>query len=482
MELRSQWKSPGTIARDKVSDNLLGPIYNLCRCEIGKSSSGAMQAERFLLQLQLAIAQFQRGIPADESKCLLDLEIRAVEQRVHVVESLSTNATVSKEIQLTREVLKKEELDLTMRRQECGSPQLPAQTFSANESNCSTPTSALPQVNAVHLLEGGRSRFADIQHEVAEKSRDFLTGPCPSKRAQTRGGKSPSFFPLLFCALLCGSDRDARSSLESTPDVKSLRDWSGKSIAHIAAQSGRISLLGSEFLTANRVKFDRKDSFGLTPVMIAAIHAPLESLRLLINAKYRIDERDMRSRSLVSIAARHGRRDVVEYLLDEGLGLPNDQHGVDRCSPIYEAAEFGIESQNMFTFLLLLDRGANPYIPVNGQDAATLAEQSSPSYLGRLLNLWQSTQTGNHFDEYSDIHFASASNRQQAGADPSGNPNPVHPSSTMATQAADQTNQADFQEFQSSRMYNLPPDPQLGLESYYGMQLQYPGAPTIRPF
>jgi hypothetical protein len=447
--------------------------------EIESSSDGARQAERFLLHLQLDIAQVRRGTPVDESKSLLELEIAAFEQRALVVESLSTNATVSKaEMQLTRQVLKREALNLTMRRQECCSSQRPARAFSASGSGYSTPNSVLPQVNASDPLEGNGSQFADIQQEVAEKSRYTLARPCPVKWEPTCGGQPTFFFPLPFSALLCGSEHVAQSYMELAPNVESLRDWSGKTIVHIAAQSGRISLVDPVLLTTNREGFDRKDSFGLTPVMIAALHGHLECLQRLITANYTTHERDLHGRSLTSIAARHGRRDIVQYLLDSKFGSSNDQRGVGRCSPIYEAVEFGIESQDVSTCLLLLTRGANPYMPVNKKSAFDLANEKSPDYLGLLLNWWQqSTLVFNNFDEYSTWGFTSDISQQVAG--PGGDSSTVHQNSTMTAQAAYQTNQDILQRFPAPAYYFPPRDQPLNPNERYPTRALYPSPVTI---
>jgi ankyrin repeat protein len=188
-------------------------------------------------------------------------------------------------------------------------------------------------------------------------------------------------FPKLHRAILFGTELEARSWLESNEQSVECVDFFKRTIAHVAAERGRVHLL-EDILLERRRSFDTRDAFNLTPLIIAVMHGHLDSCRLLLEAKFEREARDSTGRNLLSIACRRAHHHIVEYLVNH-LEFPlNDHRGGYTCSPIHDA----IESGNFQICRLLINLGADLNTPFNNKRPANLALEKGHDQILHLIN------------------------------------------------------------------------------------------------
>jgi len=196
-----------------------------------------------------------------------------------------------------------------------------------------------------------------------------------SRRLRRQDGKE---FPTLHRILLFGTEEEARSWIASTDRVAELVDFFKRTIAHVAAERGRVHLLTATLIDQQKL-LDTRDAFHLTPLMIAVIRGHLNCCKLLIEANFDREVRDSKMRNLLSIAVRSGHYPIVEYLVKDLRFQVNDNSGGRLCSPIHDA----IESENLPICELLIDRGADVCAAFNNKAPLDLASEKGQ------IGIWQ---------------------------------------------------------------------------------------------
>ncbi|KAJ9235265.1 hypothetical protein DTO169E5_6231 [Paecilomyces variotii] len=119
---------------------------------------------------------------------------------------------------------------------------------------------------------------------------------------------------------------------------------------HLAAYGG-LSIMISKYITSDE-DVDARDSMGMTPLAYAAQNGHLQVTELLIQSKrVHLDVREYFGATPLLLAARGGHKEVMEALLQ--YGACPDTKGFGRWSPLCEAARIG----RVDIIQILLDKG-----------------------------------------------------------------------------------------------------------------------------
>lgn len=127
---------------------------------------------------------------------------------------------------------------------------------------------------------------------------------------------------------------------------------------------------------------DKRDIFGLTPLMISAYQGCVDVFRLLLEAGAELKPQTRSGRSLLSLAAMAGNESIVAEILSRGVKI---QDHINFCSPIHDAAASG-RSESII--LLLLEHNAEPryeHPAYPGQCASKVAREKGHRKIARIL-------------------------------------------------------------------------------------------------
>jgi uncharacterized protein len=156
--------------------------------------------------------------------------------------------------------------------------------------------------------------------------------------------------PTAHRAMHAGFQEAARVLSEQNDSEPVLPEILGRSILHIAVETGSLKIL--PFLLEQTPGFlNSRDTLMRTPLLIAASKGDLPAFNKLIAAGADIRARDMASRSVLNHACAAGSFTMVETLLREGAEVNDDTLGAS--SPLCEAASRG----HYDICLLLLEHG-----------------------------------------------------------------------------------------------------------------------------
>lgn len=106
----------------------------------------------------------------------------------------------------------------------------------------------------------------------------------------------------------------------------------------------------------NAQNVEMKTNQFQTPLHIAAMYGHLKVIHCLIDLKADTQAVDVNHRTLLHLAVAYGRRDVVEFLLEETVKANIKARDIDGLSPLHMAVYFG--QSEMET--LLKKYGADP--------------------------------------------------------------------------------------------------------------------------
>lgn len=201
--------------------------------------------------------------------------------------------------------------------------------------------------------------------------------------------------------------------------------------SHVVAYWGLEKVL--ELLLENDFDIDAKDSYGATPLIIAAENGHVEVLRILLDKGASINAVNYRGESALYWAARNGHKAALEFLLEKGADLIKDDEEWSALNwlivngdveltkvllsssveldtdgdGINEALNLAAEEGKEAIVQILLDHGAN----INAQDwvgSTALDFASTVGHEATVQVLLQNGANVNSKDKYgnSALHWA----------------------------------------------------------------------------
>lgn len=345
-------------------------------------------AEHILLLAQEAVHRFRRL--ANDPEKLLEVECDILDKRIRVAQRSNTSKGRQRE---TMSVYDNGRLfhqqTLEMERNELIFKIKPS-CRSISPEAASTPSSDTSAGSKLTMEQAGglisSKETANLLKDSSDISHmfDYISSQSFVKKNQRLKGMERMGFPTLHTALLFGTDQEARSSarrLESNDESVELVDFYKRKVAHVAAEVGRVHLLGA-VLPRHSKSLDKADAFGLSPLIIAVLHGHLTCCKLLVDAGFDRQVRDLTGRNLLSIACRRRHLCIVEYLINELSFPPYDDSGRCFCSPIHDA----IESGDLQICAFLINSGADVYQQFNKKTPGDLAWEKGQDSIFQLIN------------------------------------------------------------------------------------------------
>jgi ankyrin repeat protein len=163
----------------------------------------------------------------------------------------------------------------------------------------------------------------------------------------------------IYMAQIYGDAEMEKSLWLAIDDVNAKVDDDGHSLIHFAATKGYMPLL--KLLHQAKARLDIKDNVGWTPIMCAAYSGHLPCVKFLVEQGAKIEYMDNGlNYSSLRIAVIYGRADVVSYLLDVGANV--DVVNLEGQTSLIRIS--GNHTCQATVMQLLLDHGAN----INAQD------------------------------------------------------------------------------------------------------------------
>lgn len=223
-------------------------------------------------------------------------------------------------------------------------------------------------------------RFAEVEEKLGEHGA-LPEGDFSGFKIRCFPGPKSQHFPSLHEAMLHEPSDDRVWEVinsDEKGDFAKLDVFKRNGI-HAAAQSGRVHLLNEAILQDNAL-LEARDSFGRTPMMTAVMYGHLDSCTRLVKAGCELRHR-LGRRNLLSIAARLGRAQILEYFIrDLRFGLYDDNGNIS-CSPVHDAIKYACETRDVAPCLSLLRLGANFNAVYNERTAVELAKRKSPEHI-----------------------------------------------------------------------------------------------------
>lgn len=343
-------------------------------------------AEHVLFLVQEAMHRFRRL--ANDPEQLLKVECDMLAKRLRIAKQNTMLKTDDQETmpiargRLFHHHTLEMERDTLMRKIKPSSRSISPETASTPSSDRSTAS------RRTRRQAGGFFLSKELENLLGDSSvnphvYDYISGMSFAKNRRRRG-KEMMEFPALHTALLFGTEQQARSWagwLESNDNNVRLVDFFKRTVAHVAAEAGRVHLL-TTILLAHKDSLDTRDALGLTPLMIAVLHGHLPCCKLLVNAGFDQKVRNSSQRNLLSIACKRRHFCIVEYLIDELGFLPNDDSGGRFCSPIHDAIESGDSQICEF----LINSGADLHQVFENKTPRSLALEKGRASILQLIN------------------------------------------------------------------------------------------------
>jgi ankyrin repeat protein len=386
LEQDSTFPTDAVRTQKEVTDYLAWIIGDVLADVVRNIDEAQDSAESNLLLVQEAAERFRRL--TNDSEHFLRLELEILEKRIYVVrrgsqyglEQGDASSAGGKGRPFHQQALEMEKKEMVRLLNSCSRSISPETGSTASGDRLESTRQAINQASGFV--------FSEETTNSTDKQRSPSTSHVPRyiasksfvkhRRKMLQDDKE---FPKLHRAILYSTEHEARSLFESNNASWKCVDFFKRTIAHIAAEEGRVHLL-EDILLEQKETFDTRDAFNLTPPMIAVMHGHLDSCRLLIEAGYDREVRDSSGRNLLSIACRRGHYHIVQYLVND-LEFPvNDDRSGYSCSPIHDA----IESGNLETCRFLADFGADLITPFKRKLPRDLALEKAQNPILDLIN------------------------------------------------------------------------------------------------
>jgi len=331
-----------------------------------------LAAERELLLVKEAVEWFRPL--ANDPKQLLKVEYNMLKKRISVIRRCNTSRGKERETdslpgegrQCLLQTLETEKIEMIHRMKTYSRSISPEAAATPNSERSESSKRTTKEAGGLIFTKEPAALLADLADKRLEMS-NFIFSKSLGKSRHLRRQNS-TVFPTLHSAILFGTEKEAQSSITSTDRAAELDDFFKRTIAHVAAERGRVHLLTATLIDQRKL-LDTRDAWNLTPLMIAVICGHLNCCKLLIDAGFDRYARDSKMRHLLSIAVKSGHYPIVEYLVEDLKFPVDDSSGGRLCSPIHDA----IESENLQICKLLIDFGADVYTPFNDKTPQDLA-------------------------------------------------------------------------------------------------------------
>lgn len=386
-ELAASTKQAHT--QDEATTHLALTIQQVLTCAVQYVDETDDSAECILLLLQEAVQRFRRLACVDDH--LMGVEIQILQKRIRLVQQgntykgkqKDTSSLLGKDRPFHQQTLNMDLNDMLHRLESCSRAISPDTASTASDDRSEGSKQVMKHAGGLMfsretamLLAGSPDKQTSITTAISHYT--SLKSHAKPRRPAHQGS---IHFPALHRAILFGTEQEARSRLQSTERSLESADFFRRNIAHVAAEKGRIQLL-ENILPALRAKFDTRDCFNLTPLIITVMHGHLESCKLLIEAGFDRKARDSTGHNILSIAIKRRHVGIVEYLLKELDFPPSDSHGQYICSPIRDA----IENGDLEICRLLIQCGADVVTPFNEKSPWTLASHKGLDLVAQYIN------------------------------------------------------------------------------------------------
>jgi len=153
------------------------------------------------------------------------------------------------------------------------------------------------------------------------------------------------------------SGRKMSDILSRRCSISDAVELTGRTVLHLAAEMGNVQYLqwvSQQTRCLIAPLLEKRDTLGLTPLMVAAYSGCLETFKLLstIGADLHAQHRD--GRSILSLASMAGHDLIVSFILSQGVQV---QDCLAQCSPLHDAAATGRSGAVVKT---LLEHKAEP--------------------------------------------------------------------------------------------------------------------------
>ncbi|KAK5094319.1 hypothetical protein LTR70_004212 [Exophiala xenobiotica] len=162
-------------------------------------------------------------------------------------------------------------------------------------------------------------------------------------------------------------------------------DILGRNVLHLAAEVGDIEYLRwalQRIRKCGKIILERRDTFGLTPLMVAAYAGCLDTFKLFVKAGADLKAQEPTGKSILCLASMAGHEPIVTFILSQGVKI---QDGIGFCSPIHDAAAAGRSEAVIRT---LLANKAEPRDERNEHgnlSASKVAAKHGHAHLAKIL-------------------------------------------------------------------------------------------------
>lgn len=246
------------------------------------------------------------------------------------------------------------------------------------------------EVNRLHSLLGHQAYLADYTFEMMSTLSD---GICEALKLTfddiedaDRRILDPSGTLRICAAHLAILTGRRRSIID--PSLCTLGediDVLGRNVLHLAAEVSDIEYLRwalQRIRNCEKIILERRDTFGLTPLMVAAYIGCLDTFKLFVKAGADLKAQEPTGKSILCLASMAGHEPIVTFILSQGVKI---QDGIEFCSPIHDAAAAGRSEAVIRT---LLENKAEPRDERNEHSnlsASKVAAKYGHTHLAKVL-------------------------------------------------------------------------------------------------
>lgn len=201
------------------------------------------------------------------------------------------------------------------------------------------------EVNRLHASWGHQAYLADYTFEMISTLSDGLRevlkltfGDIEDTYRQVLDPSGTLRICAAHLALLTGRRKniiDPLCTLDEDIDIL------GRNVLHLAAEVSDIDYLSWALRRLRKCEtsmLERRDTLGLTPLMVATYVGCLDTFKLLVHEGADLKAQDPTGKSILCLASMAGHEPIVLFILSQGVKI---QHGIEFCSPIHDAAAAG---------------------------------------------------------------------------------------------------------------------------------------------
>ncbi|KAK5939120.1 hypothetical protein PMZ80_008423 [Knufia obscura] len=246
------------------------------------------------------------------------------------------------------------------------------------------------EANRLHTSQGIQGYLAEYSFDMMITLSDGLYEAVKSTFGDIKAVYRQILDPsgtLKICAahLAILSGRMGGSMDPSLCTVDTVTDIIGRNVLHCAAEVKDVEYLRwalQHLPQRDKSILERRDNFGLTPLMIAAYVGCLDTFKLLVKGGADLKAQDPSWRSILCLASMAGNESIVTFILSQGVKV---QDCIEYCSPLHDAVAAGRAEAVVRT---LLDNKAEPRDERNEHGnlcASQIAAKNGHTHLAKIL-------------------------------------------------------------------------------------------------